>query len=203
MAKKKINPLDAFKTTKSTPSKSSKTKKNAAKVTTEVMNAVDVVNDTKIELKRLAVVLEENEKIIIDAILPQHEEQARAGNFSKSWFVEGRIGNLIITWANKFSIVKDQKVYDEIKKVVGAKLFGLWLAFTRTVALKTEAQEDADKMQKLFDAMTEKGLDPADYFEKKEVLKVLEGVDKGQFTLTKSKLDIFRTLAVQAKPSLK
>jgi len=203
MAKKKINPLDAFEGTEVTPSKKGKTKKNAAVVTREVMNAVDIVNDTKVEFKRLAVVMEENEEIIVNAIIPQQEERARAGNYTKSWFVEGNIGNLVITWANKFSIVKDPKVYDEIKKLIGAKLFALWFVFVRTVTLKKEAQEDAEKMELLFNAMIANGLKPLDYFEKKDVLKVKGEVDKEQFTLTQTKLAIFKTLVVQAKASLK
>jgi len=198
------NALDAFA---STPTKASKKKatKIEAKVTIKIKRAVDTVLEKKAAIKKLLIEQAEAEMTIIDHVLPQQEAEAREGNFAKSFTVMGTnadLAPLTVTWPDKFSVPKDEKVHEEIRKIL-AKKFDEYMEKVRTVTFTEEAMKNNKLLKALINTVVAEGMEVKDVFKIEDILKTIKGTDEKQFELPVAKLAALREFIVQAKPALK
>lgn len=197
-----MNALDKLAGKKSPSSK--KSTKIAAQVTNEIKKAVDTVIWAKAEIKSMQIQLAENEETIICHVSPQQDTNAYAGNYSKSYLVEGNKGNLTYTTANKFSIPQDDDSQTALKKLLGKK-YDEFFETKRTVSLSKKVFEDNTLVDKIIAAIEKAGIDLADALIVTDIIVTKEDIelDKEQYKLPDSKLQEFRTLVRQAKAALK
>lgn len=187
---------------KKEPAKTKKTNKIAAQVTDDIKTAVDTVIWAKAEIKSLEAQLAENETTIIDHVRPQQDKAAYAGNYSKSFLVEGNKGNLTYTTSDKFSIPQDDDTQEAIKKLLGKK-FDEFFETKRTITLSKKVQEDDKLVDKIIAAIEKAGIPLQEVFEVTDVVVKKEGMDAKQYELPEPKLETFRLLVEQAKAALK
>ena len=176
--------------------------KIAAAVTPKIKQTVDRVINLKAQIKQLEADESQAEQTIIDHVMPQQELQARQGNFSKSFFVEGASTSLTYTTTDKFSIPKDEDVHEEIKKLLGPK-FEEFFEYKRTVALNPKVQENTPLVNKIIKACETAGVSMAEAFDVTDVLVSKKDLDKRQYELDANTLAIFKSMVKQYKPSLK
>jgi hypothetical protein len=202
MAAKKPNAFDAIAkpATTSAPSKSTKI---AAEVNDKIKAAVDTVINAKAAIAKLEFEKDEAETTIIGHVRPQQDKAAYAGNFSKSFAVEGNVGNVTYTTSDKFSVPKEPEVQDSIRKCIGDKKFNADFKVFRTISVAPAITDDENKINKLIGAMTKAGIDIGEYFVVTDVLKALPDLDRKQYDLTPKQLEEFRTLVRQNKPGIK
>jgi hypothetical protein len=204
MATKKpaVNPFDAIAkpATTSAPSKSNKI---AAVVNDKIKAAVDTVINAKAAIAKLEFEKDEAETLIIGHVRPQQDKAAWTGNFSKSFAVEGNVGNVTYTTSDKFSVPKEPEVQEAIRKCTGDKKFDEDFIVVRTISVKPAITEDLDKINKLVAACTKAGIDIGEFFSVTDVLKARPDLDRKQYDLTPKQLEEFRTLVRQNKPALK
>jgi hypothetical protein len=201
MAKTAVNPFDAL----AAPAKpaSKKSTKIAATVTDEIKSAVDIVISHKAEIARLDMERVQFEEKIIDHVRPQQDALARAGQFAKSFAVEGKTGNLTYVSADKFSVPKETETQQAIKDLIGAKRFEEWFSSVRTISLKPAVQDNSDLINKIVAAVTAAGLNLAEAFEVTDVLKAKPDLDQKQYELKDKQLMEFRSLVKQQKIALR
>lgn len=200
MAKKNTNPFDAFANNKGSSVK--KTSKIAAEVNDEVQTTVDMVIAHKANIKQLKAEQDDYESIIINHVRPQQDAKAQDGEFSKSFSVQGNEGNLTYTTADRFSVPQDEESLGELKKLLGNKYDKLFKT-ERTITLKEKVQKDPQFIQKLAKIVTDAGMNLGEAFKITDTVVAKDNLDEKQYELTKEKLDIFRTLVRQNKPSLR
>jgi hypothetical protein len=204
MAAKKpvVNAFDAIAkpATAAAPSKSNKI---AAVVNDKIKGAVDVVINAKAAIAKLEFEKDEAEASIIAHVRPQQDKAAFAGNFSKSFSVEGNTGNVTYVTSDKFSVPKEPEVQEALRKCLGDKKFDEDFKVIRTIAVKPEITEDVDQINKLVAACTKAGINIGEFFSVTDVLKAKPDLDRKQYELTPAQLDEFRTLVRQNKPALK
>ena len=185
----------------------SETAKTASKVTAsvteEIKAAVDAVIAKKAEVKRLEAELKGNETTVIDHVLPQYDNQARTGSFTKSLVVPGNVGTLTAVWSDAFSIPQEPEVQAEIKKLVGTKRFEEFFDTKQTITIKAAVLEDEKLLNQIADACTKAGLDIGALFDVTDKLTAKDDLDRKQFDLDAAKLATFRALVRQKKPALK
>ena len=187
--------------TKSTGSASKKATKITASVDDEIRNAVDRVISIKAQVKDLEAEQGTKEGTIIAHVRPQQDEQARSGNYSKSFDVEGNDGSLVYTTSDKFSVPQDDDTQDEIKKLVGKKYDSMF-EVQRTVALRSDVLKDDKLVNKIVSTLSKAGID--NIFEVTDKIKTKKGLDERVYELMdQDKLDILRTLIKQNKAGLK
>ena len=195
------NPFDAIaapaKTTKG------KTPKIVAKVTDEIKIAVDTFVNKKAELAKVEAEVKELDGLIVGHVREQQENLARAGNFSKSFEVQGVTANLTYTTSDKFSTPKDPAEQAALKELLGPERFGEMFAMKRSITLKAAVQSDTSFLQKFAKALSTAGIDLGATFDVVDVLEAKEDLDKNQFELTPKEHAVFKTLVRQNKPSLR
>ena len=204
MAKKAQTPVDPFAAI-AAPAKSASSKKShpVANVTPDIRLAVDKVIATKASITKLEHDLAEAETIIIDHVRPQQDEAALSGNFSKSFSVEGVQGNVTYTTRDTFSVPKDPIELDHVKDLCGTKWFDERFKKVRSVSLTAAVQADAVLLNKIIKAVTDAGITMAEAFTVTDTVVALPDLDVHQYYLPKDKLEEFRTMVRQSKPSLK
>ncbi len=196
-------PKDPFaKIAKKDGTSSKKSTKIAASVTKKVKDAVEEVIEIKAQIKALKAKQDLAEQIIIEHVQPQQDAQARAGNYSKSFFVEGHKGSLVYTSSDKYSIDKNAEVYEAIEEFLGDN-FDSFMKYVRTVALKPKVAENTTLVNKIIKACENAGISIDEAFDVKDVLVTLKDTDSKQFELSVDDLEQFRTLVRQYKASLK
>ena len=176
--------------------------KIAAAVTKKIKDSVDKVIDLKAKIKSLKADQDVAEQLIIDHVRPQQDSQARAGNYSKSFFVEGAKGSLTYTTQDKFTIEKSDDVHEALSEMLGDR-FDEYLKYVRTITLKPAVQENATLINKIIKACTTAGISIEDAFEVKDVLVTQKDLDVKQYEMEAAELEEFRTLVRQYKASLK
>jgi hypothetical protein len=183
---------------------SKKTNKIAATVTKEVMNAVDTVIAHKAEIARLEAEQKSAEATIIDHVRPQQDDKAYAGNYSKTFSVEGSKGSAVnFTTSDKFSVSQEENVQEELQKLLG-KNYDNCFESKRTITLKSEAAENKAFIDKLQKALTSAGMSIGEAFDVTEKTVAKQDLDRNQYTFVpKDKLDTFRSLVKQYKPAVK
>lgn len=194
------NPFDAI----ATPAKTvkGKTTKLVAMVTDEIKIAVDTFINKKAELARVELEVKELDGKIIDHVRAQQDRLARAGNFSKSFEVQGVQGCLTYTTSDKFSTPKDPAEQAALKAMLKDRFEELFNK-KRSITLKASVQSDPNFLLKFGKAMAEAGIDLAATFDVVDVLEAKDDLDKNQYELTPKEHETFRTLVRQNKPSLR
>jgi hypothetical protein len=207
MSAKKVNPFDAIAKPKET--KKAGSVKIAATVTPEVKAAVDSVISIKAEIKRKESELATQEAVVIDHVQPQQDSQARAGNFTKSFYVEGVTGAVLFSTADSFSTKglneKDtgEALQETVSKLIGEDKYGAWFQTKRTISLLDSVVNDQDKIQKITGAMAKAGLEIADYFKVEDSIKHCDDLDQKVYDLDDATLAEFRALVPPRKAALK
>jgi hypothetical protein len=179
-----------------------KTTKIAATVTDEVKAAVDLVIQTKAEVKRLEAEQEQNEQTIRDHVRPQQDEMAYCGQYAKSFSVEGNTGAVTYTTSDKFSVPQEDEAIDAIKKLLGAK-FNELFTVKRTISVKAAALSNEATLDKMAAACKQAGLDIGELFDVVDKVIAQPDLDAKQYELKKEKLEQFRALVRQAKAAIK
>ena len=197
---KGANPFDAI----ATPVKTTKgkTTKIIAKVTPEIQIAVDTFINKKAEFARVKLEVEQLDTQIIDHVREQQDNLARAGNFSKSFEVQGVTGVLTYSTSDKFSTPKDPAEQASLKSLLKDR-FGEMFTTKRSISLKESVQSDTSFLQKFAKALAAAGIDLAATFDVVDVLEAKEDLDKNQYDLTPKEHETFRSLVKQNKPSLR
>lgn len=187
---------------KSNGTRSKTTTKIAAKVDDEIKTAVDLVVAHKAEIARLEAEREEKERLIIDHVRFQQDEEGFGGNFSKSFTVEGNSSELTYTTMDKWSVPQDEESQTEIKKVCG-KFFDEFFETKRNISIRESALKDDDTLNKIAKACEKAGLSIGDIFDNTEKLITKKGLDENVYKLSEEKLETLRTLIKQNKPGLR
>ena len=194
--------MNAFDKMASSPKPASKAKatKITASVNKYVKEAVDKVISIKASIKDLEADKLTTEAVIISHVRPQQDEEARTGNFSKSFDVSGNKGNLVYTTSDKFSVPQEDDDINEIKNLLKNK-FEDFFEKERTVSLRPEVLKDDKLVNKIVSVLSKAGI--ADIFAVVDKYKSKKGLDEKQYNLDENDLDEFRTLVKQNKPALK
>jgi hypothetical protein len=201
MATKKPNAFDAL--AKPKEAKKATTVKIAAEVTDEIRLAVDNVISIKAEINRKKAELEGQETIVIGHVQPQQDSKARAGEFSKSFYVEGTSGAVTYSTADSFSVPKDEPTQAALRELIGDEKFDEWFQTKRTIALKESVVKDEARIAKIIGALQKAGLEVGDFFDVTDALDHTDDLDRKQYDLDESTLAEFRTLCVPRKAALK
>jgi hypothetical protein len=196
-----LNAFDAI-AKKSTGSSKSKTTKIAASVTPDLKKDVDVLVATKAEIDALTAKKDELNARIIEHVRPQQDAKAYAGEFSKSFLVEGEKSAVTYTTSDKFSVPKDPESQAALKTLTG-DYFSQWFETKRTIALKDSAKDNPTFIAKLVKACEAAGLELGEAFDVTDVLVAKSDLDRHQYQLDAEKLAEFRTLCRQSAPALK
>jgi hypothetical protein len=195
----KANPFDAIAKPKENTPKS-KSSKITASVDPDIKTKVDLVIHHKAQITSLEAEKAEAEASIIDTVRPQQDAAAYAGNFSKSFLVEGNTGSLTYTTSDRFSVPKDEESLEAIQKLLGKK-YDTFFETKRTVVFK--AADNVELVSKIMDIIGKAGMEPSDVFEVTDQVVAKSDLDRNQYTLKEKELAIFRTLVKQNKPALK
>ena len=198
----KVNAFDAIAKKESKPTKA-KTSKIAATTTDEMKTAVDTFITHKAEIKRLEAEQAQAYDIIVGPVRNQQIEQARNGNFSKSFLVKGKTGETTYTTSDKFSVPKDQASQDALRELLGEEKFDAWFESKRTITLKPEVQQNNTFITKLAAACKAAGMELGDAFDVYDTVIAKDDLDRKQFELDAETFAQFSTIVKQNKPALK
>ena len=207
MSAKKINPFDALAKPKET--KKAASTKIVASVTAEVKTAVDAVISIKAEINRKEAELAAQETVVTDHVQPQQDSQARAGNYSKSFYVEGVTGAVLFSTADKFSVkgLNDSKdgeaLQTTVSNLIGEEKYNAWFQTKRSISLLESVVLDQDKIAKITAAMAKAGLEIADYFKVEDTIVHCADLDQKVYDLDDQTLAEFRALVPPRKAALK
>jgi len=195
------NAFDAL--AKTAPTSKSSTKP-IVEVSDSIRKAVDAYLKAKAAEAKAKAEKEQSGEAIIDHVRKQQDKDAYAGKFSKSYEVPGTGDNkTTFVASDKFSVAQEAEVHDGIKDIVGDN-YPLVVTKVRTITLNEKMQQNEEFINKLVKLLADSELSLADAFEVTDKWVVVKGMDEAQYNLVpNTKLDEFRTLVKQAKPSLK
>jgi len=199
--KKAVNPFDTIAKPKAAAKKA--TTKIAAVVTDEIRIAVDAVLRLKAEINQKKSELEQQEFTVIEHVRPQQDAKAKAGEFSKSYYVEGNDGAVLYSTADSFSVPKEETEQEALQTLIGDSLFEAWFKTKRTIALKEGVEQNGDLITKIQAAIEKAGLSMGDVFVVTDALVHCDDLDRKQYELDDQTLAEFRALCVPRKPALK
>lgn len=202
MAKKNVpvNPFDAFSTPVAPVKKAAK--KIAATFPEDKKKVVDTFIRKKAEVKSIEADLAQLGDFIIEVVGKQQEDQARLGNYSKSFTVQGTSAVLTYTTNDRFTTPKEPEVQVQLKALLKNR-FDEFFMTKRTISLKEKLQSNTEFLQKFAGALTAAGINLGDTFDVVDVLEAKDGLDELQFKLSPRDLMVFKTLVKQYKPALK
>jgi hypothetical protein len=103
---------------------------------------------------------------------------------------------------DKFSVPQDEESVEAIKKLLNGKFNDLFET-TRFISMKKEAVANEDILNKIAKACEKAGLSIGEIFDVGDKIVAKDDLDRKQYDLPKTKLEVFRTLVRQAKPALK
>ncbi|RKY82661.1 hypothetical protein DRQ07_00625 [candidate division KSB1 bacterium] len=167
-----------------------------ADINEKIKKEVDNVISLKTELKKFKADLSQSEQIIIDHVKSQQEKLARAGNYSKSFYVKGKKGSLTYVTSDKFTIAGDEKIHKALKSLLG-KNFNKYLRYVRVINLTKKIMSDTKLLNKIIKIITDAGISFDDVFEVEDVLMTQPGIDKSQYELSPEILKKFSTMVKQ------
>ena len=188
---------------KSPAAVSKKSSKMTAKVTEPIKKAVDKLVNTKASIASLEAEKAALEEQIIGHVRPQQDENARKGDFSKSYLVEGESSNVTYVTSDRFSVPKTPEELEALKRLLGPDRFNEWFDKERTITLKESASKNPEFIRVLQTALAAAQLNFADSFEVIDTVYAKKELDMKQYVLAQPVLDQFRTLCKQNKPALK
>jgi len=181
--------------------KKSTSTKIAAVVTDAVKLAVDKVIELKGKLKSLEAEELQAEEVIISHVKPQYRSQAKSGNFSKTFVVNGNTGAVNFIAADRFSVPKDEETQGEIKQLIGKKRFEEWFETKRVVTLKDGVLSNDELVNKIVETLSAAGIE--DIFEVTDQLVTKDDLDRKQHELDDDTFTAFTALVKQSKPSVR
>jgi len=200
--KKPLGGFDKFASTKK-PAKKASNKIAAKDITPDIKKAVDAVVNIKAKMKALKAEQDKSGLQIIEHVFPQQEAEAREGNYCKSFTVEGTDTTLTYTTIDKFSVPKEEAVQEEIRKLLGQKLFDKFFRMFRTVTFTEDAMQNEELVNDMIAVVEKHELTVPEVFTITDELATVKGMDEKQFELPKAKLAALRTLIKQYKATLK
>jgi len=200
---KKINGLDAFDKIAKPKSAEKKSTLPVITASANILTAIDEVNKLKGDLAKVKADLAIQEEIVIDYVKVQQDSKARAGEFSKSFRIEGNTTALTYTTSDSFSTPQDEANQETVKELIGETRFDAWFETKKMIAIKESVINNQDKIELLIEAMNKAGLSIPDFFNVTKVLTTCDDLDQKQFELDDETLHAFRTLVVQKKAALK
>jgi len=202
LAKEKENKLsfaDVLK--KTTVEKKTTAKKSGTPELTvpdHVKAAIDRYNVAKEKMNQGKAEMTNEEPVIIDHVKAEQDKEAYAGNFKKSYKIEGNKSKITFVTANKFSI--NPADVEEIKDILGDSYDNL-IEEKPNVTLKETVLQSAELQEKLISLVGEHF---AEFFETTVTVKVKEDFDKNIYNhVDKDTLDALRIFVKQNKPSLR
>jgi hypothetical protein len=181
---------------------SKSTTKIAADLTSDIKFKVDTFVTNKAEMKRLEAEQKEIETAIIEHVRPQQDKLAYGGTFVKSLQLQGVSNTVTFVTMDKFSVPQDEESVEAIKKLLNGKFNDLFET-TRFISMKKEAVANEDILNKIAKACEKAGLSIGEIFDVGDKIVAKDDLDRKQYDLPKTKLEVFRTLVRQAKPALK
>ena len=197
-----MNAFDKIAAPKKSASKS-KTVKIAAEVTKDIKTKVDLVINHKAKIAALKAEQEAAEQAIRDHVRPQQDRKAYAGEFAKSFTVEGNNGAVTCTTSDKFSVPQEEAELEAVRALMG-KEFDKAFESRRTITLNPSAANNEVLIDKIVKAAKAAGLELADVFTVSDTIVARDGLDKDQYTyFDEEKLAEFRALVTQARASIK
>lgn len=188
--------------TKSADKKSSSTTKKQASTTETVQKTVDELIANKAQMAKLTQAISDNESIIIGHVMPQYENLARKGEFTKSLEVMGKKGRLLFVTSDSFSVPQDEDSLNALQELLG-DLFDNFFEKKRAISIKETALKDEKILNKVAAACTKAGLNIADIFEVGDKVVAKDDLDRKQFEVPEEKYPTFKALVHQKKPALK
>ena len=195
--------MNAFDKIATTPTTTKAKTVAIAKVTEAIKIKVDRFVSNKAELKRLEADQAMIESEIIDHVRPQQDEMAYCGSFTKSLDVPGVNNQIKFVTMDKFSVPQEEEAITELKKCVGETMFKNMFEKKRVITMKDAAIKNPTTLDKISAACEKAGLNIAEIFEVGDKLVAKDDLDVKQYELPKKKLDTFRSIVRQAKPSLR
>lgn len=179
------------------------TKKIAAEVTPAIKRHVDTFVANKAQIKALEAAQAESEAIIIEHVRTQQDTHAFAGDFSKSFSVEGTTTSVLYNTSDRFSVPQDEETLKEVKKITGPVKYAEFFGEKPTIAIKAAIISNDALMNKIAAACEKAGLNIGEIFESTVKIFAKDGLDEKQYTLPPDKLPLFRAFVKQNKPALK
>lgn len=177
--------------------------KAVAQVTDEIKTKVDSFINNKSEIKRLEAEQITLEEAIVSHVRPQQDEMAYCGSFTKSLTVPGDNYTVTYVTMDRFSVPQDEPSLQAIKALVGPTKYDEMFETKETISIKKEVVGNDALLNKIAKACEDAGLDISLYFDRTEKVVSKDDLDRKQFELKPNKLEQFRALVKQAKPSLR
>ena len=194
-----VDAFDAIAKSKQTAAKTSGIP--TIKLSVELAKNVDTLITTKAQIAALEANKAAAEERLNDVVSVDQEQDARKGNFSKSYYLHGTTDTKITyTKTDKFSAV-DSDIIPDLKTLIGDEKYDLWFEKKRNI--KFLAAENKDLMAKIMAAITAAGLSLAEVFEVTDTIVAKPGLDEKQFELSPVALAKFKVLVKQNKASFK
>jgi len=188
--------------TKSADKKSSTGTKKQASTTETVQKTVDELIANKAQMAKLKQAIADNESVIIGHVMPQYENLARHGEFTKSLEVVGKKGRILFVTADSFSVPQDEDSLNALQELLG-DLFDSFFEKKRAISFKETALKDEKILNKVANACTKAGLNIADIFDVGDKVVAKDDLDRKQFEVSEEKFQTFKALVHQKKPALK
>ena len=176
--------------------------KVAAEVTPTIKKNVDLFVKNKAQIKALEADQITLESTIIEHVRPQQDSLAYSGNFTKSLVVEGITSSVNFVTVDKFSVPQDEDVLKELHKLLGAK-YDNFFQTKRTIALKEAVVKNEVMLNKIAAVCEKAGMPISDLFDVGDKVVAADALDEKQYALDQAKLEVFRSLVRQNKPSLR
>lgn len=159
---------------------------------------INLKND--IDIKKANLEFMQND--VISYVLSKQIEMARSGTFFKTCKVNGEIGALTYTSANKFIIPQDTDTLKKIKELVGQDNYQEFFEVKRTIKLKEEIHNNKPLINKFLAVVKEFNLEPNKVFDVSTEVIAANDLDRKQFMLNDGQLKEFQILVKQRKQGL-
>jgi molybdopterin converting factor small subunit len=174
----------------------------AATINKTVANDIDTFVSIKQDIKTAEADLKIVEVRVIEHLRAQQDALAYGGNFTKSLRAQGIVNSITYVTSDKFSVPQDEDSLKALKKVAGDMYDDLFET-KRNISIKKEVLDNDTLVNKIATACEKAGLSIGEIFDVGDKVVAKSGLDKKQYDLPKSKLEVFRTLVKQNKPALK
>ena len=197
------NPFDGLAKKSDSPGKK-KSDVVAAIVPKKIAKDIDEFVAIKATVKSGEADLKVLETSIIECLREQQDAMAYAGQFTKSLAANGLTETVRITYvtSDKFSVPQDEASLAELKRLTG-KEYDNMFETKRIIKVSEKALTNEVLLTKIAGVCEKAGIPLSEVFEVGDKVIAKDSLDEKQYTLSKDKLAIFRTLVKQNKPALK
>ena len=182
--------------------KTATSSKLAATVTPIIAGYVDKFVDNKAAIKRLEAEQKDVETEIIAHVRAQQDAKAYDGQFSKSFLVPGNSSEVTYVTSDRFSVPQEEETLAELKKLMGKK-YDEFFDVKRTITMKKGVVDNEKLLDKIASACEKAGMSIGEIFDVGDKVIAKDDLDRKQYDLPKTKLEMWRALVRQNKPALK